>query len=445
MRNLLLASRWDDVRWKILTAAATVLAWMHAPGWSHYACAEVAATSPAAAEPIIHPDEAIPHLRWSDARKAVGKEVFISGKIINVNSVGRVNFLNFDAQRPAKFTGIIFREQLGNFPEPLQATYDGKIVRLRGRVTLYRNRPQIVLTQPEQIEILDELPPTTTEVPELRRTANADQLIIGSYNVLNLFDAEDDPYHADESTRPKPRRELEKLAQSMVSLNADVIALQEVESRGYLERFVEVFLPDMGYDHIVHFEGNDLRGIDVCLLSRVPIGAVRSHRHLRFPGPNDSVQGFSRDVLAVTVEPPESEPLDVWVVHLKSNSGGREFSEPVRLAEARRLRQLLDRELEGAPEKRLILLGDFNDVWGSPTLEIIVGSGPTGLWSAAADLPGAPPNTYNTGEHKSMIDFLLCSPSLAEQYVDGSFVVPPGSPVATGSDHNPVAATFRLR
>ena len=394
--------------------------------------------------PVIHPDEARQHLRWNDARRAVGEEAFISGKVINVNSAGRVNFLNFDAARPAKFTGIVFRESLGNFPSGLKETYDGKIIRIRGMVTLYRDRPQIVITKPDQIEILDELPPTTAAETVGRRPTVDGQLSVATYNVLNLFDAEDDPYHADESTPAKSRDQLKLLAESMVRLNADVVALQEVESRGYLKRFVDVFLPDMGYDHIVHFEGNDLRGIDVCLVSRVQIGAVRSHRHLQFDGPDDSKRRFSRDVLAVSVEPDGAQPVQVWVVHLKSNSGGREFAEPIRLAESRALRGLLDEEFAADPEARIVLVGDFNDVWGSPTLETIVGAGPTGMWSAASSLGGALPDTYNTGEYRSMIDFILCSPAMKRHYVGGSLRIPPGSPEATGSDHNPVAARFRL-
>jgi endonuclease/exonuclease/phosphatase family metal-dependent hydrolase len=44
-----------------------------------------------------------------------------------------------------------------------------------------------------------------------------------------------------------------------------------------------------------------------------------------------------------------------------------------------------------------------------------------------------------------MIDFILCSPELANYYVSGSYRIHPGSVAAIGSDHNPVSAAFRLR
>ena len=398
------------------------------------------------AEPAIHPDEGLKHLAWQDARKAAGEVAYISGKIIDVNSSGRVNFLNFDTKRPADFVVVVFRENLENFPQPLDEMYNGKIIRVRGMVSLYRDRPEISVTSPDQIEILDELPPTTEgEAAKVTRPPAVEgQVVVATYNTLNLFDDEDDPYHNDEGTPAKPREQLEHLAHSIAELNADVIAFQEVENRFYLQRFVKVFLPDLGYENVVHFEGNDSRGIDVCLVSRVPIGPVRSYRHLKFPGADGTVRSFNRDVLAVTIEPPEAKPFEAWVVHLKSNSGGREFAEPVRLAEAKELRKLLDHELDKDPEARIIVLGDFNDTWDSESTQTIVGSGPTALWSATTELKGELPDTYNEGEYKSMIDFILCSPAMAKTYVKGSFRVIPGSTSTTGSDHNPVAVSFRL-
>lgn len=399
------------------------------------------------AEPAIHPDEGLKHLGWQDARKAVGETAFISGKIINVNSSGRVNFLNFDTKRPADFVVVVFRENLENFPQPLREMYDGKIVRVRGTVSLYRDKPEMAVSSPDQIEILDEMPATDDgEAMKVSRPPAVEgQLVVATYNTLNMFDDEDDPYHADEGTGVKPREQLQHLAESIAKLNADVIAFQEVENRFYLERFVNVFLPELGYDNVVLFEGNDTRGIDVCLISRVPIGPVRSYRHLTFPGPDGTVRKFNRDLLAVTVEPPGAEPLEVWVVHLKSNSGGREFAEPVRLAEASKLRELLDEQLGRDPEARILVMGDFNDTWDSETLKTIVGEGSTALWSASSELGGELPDTYNEGDFHSMIDFILCSPAMAKTYFKGSFQVVPGSVETTGSDHNPVSARFSLK
>jgi len=396
------------------------------------------------AEPAFGPNEALPELDWSQADQAVGKVALISGEVVGVGNAGRISFINFDTGRPPGFTGVIFGSSIDNFPEPLEETYQGKKVQIRGMVTTYRDKPQISITHPDQIEILTELPPKETSIHTPEPMVVEGQVVLATYNVLNLFDDQDDPHHSDESTPPKSRAAMENLAESITALGADVIAMQEVENRGYLQRFLDVLLPEMGYQHVVHFEGNDLRGIDVCLISRVPIGPVRSFRHLTFAGPDGTTRHFSRDLLAVTLEPEGAEPFEMWVVHLKSNSGGREFAEPIRLAEAAQLRALLDEQLEADPQARIVVTGDFNDTWGSQTLETIVGSGSTALWSAASDLGDEPHVTFNTGEFRSMIDFILCTPAMAKTYVANSCRIVPGSPESTGSDHNPVAASFSL-
>ncbi len=399
--------------------------------------------SVAAAQSPIGPDEGRPQILWQQARSLVGKTALVAGEVINVNSVGRITFINFDDQRPRRFEAVIFEDNLANFPKPPREMYDGKIVNIRGRVSVFQDRPQIVITSPEQVKILDELPTPSTASPQTRQQPKPGELVIGAYNILNLFDDYDDPYHEDEGTPAKPREQLECLADSIESVNADVLALEEVENRDYLQRFVDVFLPHLGYDNVVLFEGNDGRGIDVALLSRVPVGAVRSHRHLRFPGP-DGAMRFNRDLLAVTLEPVGGKPLEVWALHLKSKSGGQETTEPVRLAEANEVRRLLDVELTADPQKRILVMGDFNDTPESASVQTIVGAGPTALWSAHTDLADPAVLTYNEGEFKSMIDFILCSPAMHERYVKGSFRVPQGSVDTTGSDHNPIVATFRV-
>lgn len=402
----------------------------------------VSAAGAARAQAQIDPDEGRPQVMWEEARQVVGKDALVSGKVVTVPTVGGITFINFDDQRPVRFAGVIFKENIANFPKPPAEMYNGKILRIRGAVSLFRDQPQIVVTSPKQIEILDKLP-STTDAPRPMQRVTPGQLVVASYNTLNLFDDVDDPYRDDESTPAKPRDEMMHLAQGIESLNADVIAMEEVENRDYLQRFVDVFLPDLGYKEVVLFEGNDLRGIDVAVISRVPIGTVRSNRHLKFVGEDGVVQHFQRDLLQVTIEPEGGDPLEIWVVHLKSKRGGDPVSDVIRLAEAAEIRRQLDARLKADPEARIVVTGDFNDTPESKSIQTIIGSGEQAMWSAHTDLPNPNVITYNEGEFKSMIDYMLCTPAMHGRYVKGSFQVVQGSIETTGSDHNPIVATFK--
>ena len=393
-----------------------------------------------AEESAIDPDEELAHIRWTDTERLVGQVAFVSGKIAAVGHSRKVHFLNFDARRRDVFNIVIFDEHLQTFPDKLESLYKNKIIEVRGVISRFKDHTQIRVTSPDQIQVLAKLPPT-----QWRKVVEVElgqHLTIGTFNVLNLFDAEDDPYRNDETTTTKSRDDLRLVATIIRDIDADVLALQEVENRGYLRRFLDVLLQDFGYRNVVHYEGNDERGIDVCLVSRVPIGPVTSYRHLQFPDADGTLRRFQRDLLSVRVEPTGSPPFDVWVVHLKSK-GGDDSQAAVRLAEAQKIRELLDERFAADPMSRIVVCGDFNDTFDSVPLQTIANSPSGRLVSFFDKIPPANRITYNREPHREMIDFILCSPAMAKDYVEHSYKIFYGSTETTGSDHNPVVAAFR--
>jgi endonuclease/exonuclease/phosphatase family metal-dependent hydrolase len=398
-------------------------------------------------EQAIGPNEGVPVVPWADARQVLGRTAIVAGKIVDVGATpnGRVSFLNFSKTDRAAFKCIIFDDRIGNFPKPLKQHYENKLVTVRGIVTLYAGNPQIVLASPDQIQFVDRLP--SRFMPDLPNIKVGSQFTIATFNILNLFDDVDDPYFQDETTKAKPREEMLRVAAVLRELNADVVAFQEVESRGFLKRFLDVFVPELGYRTIVHYEGNDQRGIDVCLASRIPVGRVVSHRHLRFEGPDGDGYRFNRDLLRVEMTPQNGDPFEVWVLHLKSNSGGRDASEPIRLAEARQVYKLVAARLKEDPNASLLLCGDFNDSFESPTLKTILGTdqGPPILEPLFGQVPEQNRVTYNREPYRSMIDFILVSPKMAQRYVADSYDIRDGTMQESGSDHNPVSCRFRTK
>ncbi len=394
------------------------------------------------AESPIGDREGRPSIPWRQARSMVGRTAFVTGPVSKVEKLASLHRIVFGSESPPLFSAVIFNDYRNQFDGDLTEKFLGKTLRVYGIVTTFRDEPQIQVTRADQIQIVESIPPDLATADPSALTKR--EVTAATFNILNLFDDADDVYHHDETTKTKPREELERVAATIRKLNADVLALQEVESRGYLQRFVEVFLSDMGYREVVHFEGNDDRGIDVCLLSRLPVGVVRSHRHLEFSDASVGTRRFERDVLAVELLPTNADPFEVWVVHLKSNYGGRPHAEPIRLAEAKIVRGLLDSRLRENPKARIILCGDFNDTWDSPTLKTIRGSGEQAMLTDAERELSAGRVTYNQEPHRTMIDFILWSPALRGQYVADSYTVTEGSVASSGADHNPVAAKFRL-
>lgn len=397
------------------------------------------ANADSASSPIGR-DEGRPRIRAEDAGHFHGRIAFVHGEATNVVRKGRMTLVLFGPDDKPVFELAISEAYAKQFHHPIEE-FAGKLLRVRGWISDYAGQPQIRITDPAQIEVIESLPEFPRPV-----AAKADlgpRVKVATFNILNLFDDVDDPYTGDDTTPAKPRHEMERVAETLRKINADVVALQEVENRGYLQRFVDVFLPDMGYEHVVLLDGPDPRGIDVALISRLPIGAVTTHQHVVFPGVA-STQSFERDLLAVRIEPPSHESFEVWVLHLKSNYDGRAHAEPIRVAEARKVRDMLDVRFAAEPDARIVLCGDFNDTADSATLKTIIATGATAMFDTTGNFPKERRITYNKEPHRTQIDFLLLSPTLRERYVGDSFDIVDGSVETVGSDHNPVSISLNL-
>lgn len=272
--------------------------------------------------------------------------------------------------------------------------------------------------------------------------ADDNALVLAAYNAENLFDVFDDPYTEDQDTQVKPRTEVEAIARVLRQLDADVIAFSEIENRGVLEALVAEMLGDMGYRYIAVNTTNSGRGINLGVVSRLPIDAVTSYRHreLTLPG-EETTWRFARDLMHVRVSLPHGEPMEIFAVHFKSkrDSAGDPDSAKWRLAEATEAASIITNVMQQHPDRWVAMLGDFNDTPGSPPIDTLLDAG---LIDAHAALPSARRVTYLRQPYRSTIDYLLVNPPMRQAMV--SATVPTNPALLEGSDHAPVIATFRL-
>lgn len=87
------------------------------------------------------------------AAQYVGQAVTVEGTVVKVTFSRRSNttFLNFGQPYPDQvFTAVVFRSAASQFPNPQQ--WEGKRVRVTGRVRLYQGKPEIVLERPSQLQ-----------------------------------------------------------------------------------------------------------------------------------------------------------------------------------------------------------------------------------------------------------------------------------------------------
>ncbi|MCA9671096.1 MAG: endonuclease/exonuclease/phosphatase family protein [Myxococcales bacterium] len=274
---------------------------------------------------------------------------------------------------------------------------------------------------------------------------------LATFNVRNLFDSSDDPDKLDDvPSKSEVDAKLKAIGIAIRRLDADIVALQEIENRAILDRLNNEELSSLGYEHVRLVEGNDVRGVDVALLSKFPVPRAVSWKNEVFKGVDGDTQnyGFSRDCLEATIDVAPDRKLVLLVNHLRANDDSDPTALKRREAQAAQVRRIADETLALDPRANLAVIGDLNDLPNSRTLELIRGtdgSKKPELADVAETIDVA--ERYTTiyrGDHRQ-IDYILVAPGLAEDLVIGSASVNHDGAFSATSDHFPVMATFDLR
>ena len=91
-------------------------------------------------------------INYTDAPKYIGKQVIVSGKVIDVFvSQTNTTFINFCKDyRSCSFSAVIFADARSQFGDLRKLI--GETVQISGIVNKYQGKPQIVLKDPSQLK-----------------------------------------------------------------------------------------------------------------------------------------------------------------------------------------------------------------------------------------------------------------------------------------------------
>lgn len=204
--------------------------------------------------------------------------------------------------------------------------------------------------------------------------ASTHSLVIGFYNLENLYDTLDDPFKNDDDFTPEGqykwtgeryRLKLEHLSKVINEMGADmdpegpsILGFCEVENKSVLEDLVTTTkLKARNYQYIL-IEGPDARGVDPALIYRpdcFQLQDATSHPVIL----HDSTHR-TRDILLVQGKL-LGEPVAILVNHWPSRRGGELRSRESRNIAARKARFIADSVSRKHPGIKVLIMGDLND------------------------------------------------------------------------------------
>lgn len=211
-----------------------------------------------------------------------------------------------------------------------------------------------------------------------------------TFNVENLFDAQHDLAKNDDTYLPLIKKQnknhkdrcmllstteqrqaclewdwnesvvnekLKRLADVLKQVNngqgPDVVLLQEVENRQILDAWVKKYLNGMGYSKSLIVEGQDLRGIDVAILSKLPMEGSAQLHPIPFRKISDRVRQDTRGILQANFKLPDGTVVTFFNLQLPSSTYPAELREQGL--------KFLNDLLKGLPKNRPVIAGgDFN-------------------------------------------------------------------------------------
>ncbi len=248
-----------------------------------------------------------------------------------------------------------------------------------------------------------------------------EHVLIGFYNLENLFDIYDDSLKRDEEFTPNGIRnwstskfyhKVNNLGSAILTIGdwsaVDILGVCEVENRHCLNVLTQES-PLAKYQYgISHFESPDKRGIDVALLyNKNKIKVVQS-RKIAIQFPNEE-EKKTRDILHTTIATGR-DTIHVFVNHWPSKYGGAQATIKYR----NHVSKTLVTELQALREKGdslFVIMGDLN---AEPEEWCVKNLGENGLKSAFE-----PPKDWGSHKYRSTwstIDRIFISEQLQKHW-----------------------------
>ena len=284
----------------------------------------------------------------------------------------------------------------------------------------------------------------TREEPRRAEHPGSDSLTIMTFNVENLFDNLDDPGKedrtylalADKQTREHKaacagievdrwraqclewdwndaviEKKLGVVAGVILQVGngrgPDIVALQEVENLGILERLRTEYLAAAGYGPGILIEGDDLRGIDVAFLTRLDLAEPATLHRIDFSGVGEDRTYDTRGILEATFVRPDGTLLTGYSVHFPAPFHPTEMRE----AAYRRLNEL---RAGLPPDRDAFAAGDFNTTSVEDRDKDMLGRFARPFWTVAHDVgcDGCKGTSYYAPRADwSFLDMILWSPA----------------------------------
>jgi endonuclease/exonuclease/phosphatase family metal-dependent hydrolase len=282
-------------------------------------------------------------------------------------------------------------------------------------------------------------------------TARAEQpatntFTIATYNVENWLAMD----RHGVTNAPKPVAERDAVAKVLAGIRPDVLGLEEMGTTNDLADLrARLAQHGLDYPHVEWLQAAD-PARHVVLLSRFPITERRSHTNETYLL-NNQPHHIERGILDVRVQVATNYSFRALVVHLKSKRATDAGDQAVmRLEEARLLHRQIEDILRRDPNENFVIVGDFNDTPGSAPLNELTatnchslfvlhprdskGFDTTHFWRWQKD----PTNRW------SRIDYLMASPGMSNEYVEGSAKINDPTGWLDASDHRAVSAQFHI-
>jgi endonuclease/exonuclease/phosphatase family metal-dependent hydrolase len=277
---------------------------------------------------------------------------------------------------------------------------------------------------------------------------NAETLTVATYNVENYGPANrmtEDGYRKD---YPKPEAEKRALRTVIRALNADVLVVQEMGERPYLDelrRDLKAEGCDYPFAELATAADADRH---IAVLARRPLKAAKTHTDLQFSylGAKELVK---RGLLEVTVATARGD-LTLFAVHLKSRFTDRPDDPMSAVRRAGEATAIRDRVLKRFPDPAaalFIVLGDCNDGRTSRAAAFLQKRGKMQITSLlpAADSRGELwTHAFRREESYSRVDHIFVSSGLMSAVQDSRSRIYDGVGVREASDHRPVFVVLTL-